>query len=455
MIGSTAVRLAAVLAGAARRLRHRRRGVGEPTAPSTPRRCRAARRDTRPRPTTTSRSPRCSAQNGRFKDAIAPMQRGHQARSRLGLSVDASSRSGWRAPISPTEAVGGRAEGGAARARRGPAAPHAGRALPRASGSSPRPKPSSSRSSRSPRVARTRTSPSPAALSSRRRTTRPAPSCSASSTGSRELAQAHYLLGRLAIETESWDEAIARLTRAVELDPDHDGAWTALGYVYESQKQHRRGHRGLPAAPSGPTPTTRPSSSGWATCSSGSAASRRRRPRSRRSPRLAPRDPRVWMKLGAVYYEQKHVGPGQRRPSAACVLLEPSNLRARYFLATTLHGRGQGRRGAGRARADPRAPIRARSTPASSSASCTAGPSATTRPSRVLREAINIEPKRPELFLYLGTALLPGQAVRPGRRRRCRKGSASTTSSKDLHFQLGVVYEKQQRFDDAVRRSAA
>src|SRR5207244_11349669 len=45
------------------------------------------------------------------------------------------------------------------------------------------------------------------------------------------------LPGRLAIETEAWDEAIAELQKAVELDPDHDGAWTALGYVYETHRK--------------------------------------------------------------------------------------------------------------------------------------------------------------------------------------------------------------------------
>ena len=50
-----------------------------------------------------------------------------------------------------------------------------------------------------------------------------------------QLAQAQFLLGRLAVETESWDEAVARLRRTVELDPDHDGAWIALGYVYETR----------------------------------------------------------------------------------------------------------------------------------------------------------------------------------------------------------------------------
>jgi Flp pilus assembly protein TadD len=50
------------------------------------------------------------------------------------------------------------------------------------------------------------------------------------------LAQAQFLLGRLALETESWDEALVRLQKAVELDPDHDGAWTARGYLYETKR---------------------------------------------------------------------------------------------------------------------------------------------------------------------------------------------------------------------------
>src|SRR5207244_12151464 len=49
---------------------------------------------------------------------------------------------------------------------------------------------------------------------------------------------------------------------------------------------------------------------------------------------VAPRDARVWMKLGAVFYEQKQwdrAADAFRR----AVTLEPTNLRARYFLATT------------------------------------------------------------------------------------------------------------------------
>src|SRR5262249_17927192 len=55
------------------------------------------------------------------------------------------------------------------------------------------------------------------------------------------LAQAQFLLGRLAIETENWDEAIARLTAAGEIAPDHDGAWSALGADYCAARGDREG----------------------------------------------------------------------------------------------------------------------------------------------------------------------------------------------------------------------
>ena len=48
---------------------------------------------------------------------------------------------------------------------------------------------------------------------------------------------------------------------------------------------------------------------------------------------LAPRDARVWMKLGAVFYEQK-LWDRAIEAFRRVVLLEPTNLRARYFLAT-------------------------------------------------------------------------------------------------------------------------
>src|SRR6267378_926053 len=154
------------------------------------------------------------------------------------------------------------------------------------------------------------------------------------------LAQAQFLLGRLAIETESWDEAIARLTAAVEIDPDHDGAWSALGAVYgealhkseEAIEVYRRAVKANPDNPAfadkladllirlGRLPEAQTELEGLV--------------------EVAPQNPRIWMKLGAVYYEQKmwdRAIDSFRR----VVALEPSNLRARYFLATTYMDAGR------------------------------------------------------------------------------------------------------------------
>ena len=53
-----------------------------------------------------------------------------------------------------------------------------------------------------------------------------------------------------------------------------------------------------------------------------------------------PRDPRIWMKLGAIHYEQKQ---WEQAVSAfrQAVMLEPSNMRTRYFLATALMDAGK------------------------------------------------------------------------------------------------------------------
>src|SRR6185369_13159095 len=119
------------------------------------------------------------------------------------------------------------------------------------------------------------------------------------------LAQAQFLLGRLAIETENWDEAIARLTAAVEIDPDHDGAWSALGAVYgealhkneEAIEVYRRAVKANPDNPAfadkladllirlGRLPEAQTELEGVS--------------------EATPQNPRAWMKLGAVYYEQK------------------------------------------------------------------------------------------------------------------------------------------------------
>src|SRR5262249_51082573 len=147
------------------------------------------------------------------------------------------------------------------------------------------------------------------------------------------LAQAQFLLGRLAIETENWDEAIRRLNSAIEIDPDHDGAWTALGYVYETRQEPERAlevyRRALQANPDNIGFVER----------IGDLLIRLGRFKEAQGEieslaEGSPRDPRIWMKLGAVYYEQKlwdRASEAFRRALA----VDPNNLRARYFLATT------------------------------------------------------------------------------------------------------------------------
>ena len=52
-----------------------------------------------------------------------------------------------------------------------------------------------------------------------------------------DYARGHFLLGRLAIETEDWNEAIARLTRATEVSQNEADAWLALGAVHEHRRE--------------------------------------------------------------------------------------------------------------------------------------------------------------------------------------------------------------------------
>src|SRR2546428_5282965 len=119
------------------------------------------------------------------------------------------------------------------------------------------------------------------------------------------LAQAQFLLGRLAIETESWDEAITRLTAAVDPDPDHDGAWSALGAVYaealhksdEAIAVYRRAVKANPDNPAfaekladllirlGRLSEAQTELEGLA--------------------EATPQNPRAWMKLGAGNFAQK------------------------------------------------------------------------------------------------------------------------------------------------------
>ena len=116
----------------------------------------------------------------------------------------------------------------------------------------------------------------------------------------------------------------------------------------------------------------------------------------------APRNAAVWMKLGVVYYEQKlwdRASDAFRRALA----LEPTNMRARYFLATTYMDGGSD----AEARAELERILQA--DPRSIDARVQLGflhgrAKRYDEAIAVLREAVNLEPKRPELFLYLGTA---------------------------------------------------
>jgi tetratricopeptide (TPR) repeat protein len=244
---------------------------------------------------------------------------------------------------------------------------------------------------------------------------------------STDAKAAAFLLGRLAIETENWDEAIARLSAAVEIDPDHDGAWSALGAVYgealhkneEAIEVYRRAVKANPDNPAfadkladllirlGRLPEAQVELEGVA--------------------EATPQNPRAWMKLGAVYYEQK-MWDKAIESFRRVVALEPSNLRARYFLATTYMDAGRDAEAKAELerilRADPRS-IDARVQLGFLYGRAKRYDEAIS----TLREAVNMEPKRPELFLYLGTAYYRARST-TARPRRSRKAWASTTSKR-------------------------
>jgi tetratricopeptide (TPR) repeat protein len=258
--------------------------------------------------------------------------------------------------------------------------------------------------------------------------------------------QAQFLLGRLAIETESWDEAITRLTRAVELDPDHDGAWTALGYVYESQRRTDEAievyRKAVKANPDNPAFVER----------LGDLLIRIGRykdaqPEVEALTELAPRDPRVWMKMGAVYYEQKLYDRASDAFRTASALYPRAQ--SPYLALSRLAWRTGDRAGAVGAEQDL----------LPGPAAIVGGVLSSTFSSKakqydeaiaLLREAINIDPRRPDLFLYLGTAHFRAKEYDRSI-AALQEGLSLDDKQKDLRFQLGVVYEKQQKFDDAVR----
>jgi Flp pilus assembly protein TadD len=82
------------------------------------------------------------------------------------------------------------------------------------------------------------------------------------------------------------------------------------------------------------TRTTRPSSSGSGTLLLRLGRYAEAQARIEQLAEAAPRNAGVWLKLGVVYYEQKmwdRASDAFRRTIA----LDPTNMRARYFLATT------------------------------------------------------------------------------------------------------------------------
>src|SRR6266508_2394582 len=231
------------------------------------------------------------------------------------------------------------------------------------------------------------------------------------------------------------------------MDPDMDAAWSALGFVYESRNQLEDAIKVYKQAIK-----ANPDNMGFIERLGDLLAKLGRYKEAQEEVEALvdslPRDPRVWLKLGALHYEQKQWDKAVSAFRQA-VLLEPTNLRTRYFLATALMDAGKD----DEARIELEKILRA--DPRSVDARVQLGflfgrTKKHDEAVKVLQEAINIEPKRPELFLYLGTALQ--RASQYDRAASVlQEGLSIDDKQKDLYFQLGVVYEKQQRFDDAVR----
>ena len=139
----------------------------------------------------------------------------------------------------------------------------------------------------------------------------------------------------------------------------------------------------------------------------------------------APRDPRIWIKLGAIYYEQKQwdraVSAFQQRRCASSPPMSGrgiSSPRRSWIRAT-------GRGGADGAPDDPGRRSPRRSTPASSSAFLYGRASATTRPSRSCRKPSTSSPSGPSLRV-------PGHRATSGRQQydRAARGAPGRVESR-------------------------
>ena len=125
----------------------------------------------------------------------------------------------------------------------------------------------------------------------------------------------------------------------MELDPDHDGAWSALGFVYEAQNKLDDAvavyKEALKANPDNAAFVERLGDLLVKLGRYGEAQSE-----IESLVESLPRDPRVWLKLGAIHYEQKQCDKAVAAFRQA-VSLEPGNMRTRYFLATALMDSGK------------------------------------------------------------------------------------------------------------------
>ena len=211
---------------------------------------------------------------------------------------------------------------------------------------------------------------------------------------------------------------------------------------------------GLQGRASRPTRTTRPSSSGSAICSSGSAASRRRRARSSRSSEAVPAGPARLAEARRHPLRAEAVGQGGRRRSARRSLLEPGNLRTRYFLATALMDAGKDDEARIELekilRADPRS-VDARVQLGFLFGRAKRYDEAVKRPAGGGQHRAEA-PRALPLPRHRAPARQP---VRPGRVRAAARGCRSTTRTRTSTSSSGWCCEKQQRFDDAVAPSAA
>src|SRR5262249_58244000 len=116
-----------------------------------------------------------------------------------------------------------------------------------------------------------------------------------------------------------------------DMDPDQEASWSAVGYVYETKKQPEEAVKVYKQAIK-----ANPDNAGFVERLGDLLVRLGRLGEAQEEieslSESLPRDPRVWMKLGAIHYEQKHWDQAVAAFRQAGVL-GPANLPKRYFLA--------------------------------------------------------------------------------------------------------------------------